>query len=64
MFNKGSDAILILTEWEDYFNIDWEELSQVMRKPAWIFDARSVLKKNEIRNDDLKIWRIGDGSTQ
>ena len=61
---KGSDAILILTEWEDYFNIDWEELSQVMRKPAWIFDARSVLKKNEIRNDDLKIWRIGDGSTQ
>ena len=59
---ENADAILILTEWEEYFEIDWSCLSQKMRKPAWIFDARSVLKDEEIYNHKLNIWRIGDGS--
>ncbi len=32
-----ADAILILTEWEEYTNIDWEIISIKMRRPAWIF---------------------------
>ena len=37
------------------------EISQKMRKPSWIFDARSILDKKEIINNDLLLWRIGDG---
>ena len=56
-----TDAVVILTEWDEYKNIDWERVSQKMRKPSWIFDARSILNKNDIKNSDLSFWRIGDG---
>ena len=58
----NADAIVILTEWEDYFNIDWNYISNKMRKPAWIFDARSVLKPEDISKSEFNSWRIGDGS--
>ena len=58
---EEADAIIILTEWSEYFMIDWEKVSKKMRKPAWIFDARSVLNPEDIKNFDLNLWRIGDG---
>ena len=59
---KNADAVIILTEWEEYFDIDWEEVSSLMRQPAWIFDARSVLKSETFPVNNLNLWRIGDGS--
>ena len=56
-----TDAVVVLTEWDEYKNIDWGKVSQKMRKPSWIFDARSILNKNDIKNSDLNFWRIGDG---
>ncbi len=60
---KNADAILILTGWEDYQKINWEKMSTIMRKPAWIFDARSILDPQQIILNGLNLWRIGDGST-
>ncbi len=59
---KESDAVVILTEWSDYEKLNWEELANLMRKPCWIFDVRSVINKYEIKNNGLKVWRIGDGT--
>ena len=58
----NSDAVIILTEWEDYKNLDWLNYSRLMRKPAWIFDARSVVNPEKIYSLGLKLWRIGDGT--
>jgi len=58
---EKSDAIVVLTEWEEYLKINWKEISTKMRKPAWIFDARSILDPKEIKENDLYLWRIGDG---
>ena len=59
---KDADAIVILTEWGDYFKIDWKKASFMMRKPAWIFDIRSVLSRENFHNSNLNVWRLGDGS--
>ncbi len=56
-----SDAVVILTEWKEYTNINWKYVSSKMRKPAWIFDARSILNPAVIKKEDLNFWRIGDG---
>ena len=56
-----SDAALILTEWLEYSSIDWRKISKVMRKPAWVFDARSIIEPNEVINAGLNFWRVGDG---
>ena len=55
------DAILILTEWEIYKEIKWEKVEKIIRKPCWVFDTRSIINFNEIKNTDLNFWRIGDG---
>ena len=57
----NADAALILTEWKEYTNINWEEAFLRMRKPAWIFDSRSIIEPNKVLNSGLNFWRLGDG---
>ena len=59
---ENADAIVVLTEWDEYSKIDWEDASRKMRRPAWVFDSRSILKKDQLKPYDLNLWRIGDGS--
>ena len=59
---ENSDALVLLTEWEEYTKINWAKVSKIMRKPSWVFDTRSILNKKEIINNKLQLWRIGDGS--
>ncbi len=61
---ENSDAVVILTEWEEYSKINWRIISKKMRKPSWIFDARSILNPKDIVDNELLLWRIGDGSNK
>jgi UDPglucose 6-dehydrogenase len=58
---RGADAVLILTEWEDYRHLDWEAFHGVMRRPAWLFDARAVADPTAARAAGLNVWRVGEG---
>ena len=59
---ENADAVLILTEWEEYTQIDWEKVSKLMRKPSWVFDSRSLLSPKEVKKNNINFWRVGDGS--
>ncbi|MBO8206804.1 nucleotide sugar dehydrogenase [Prochlorococcus marinus XMU1406] len=59
---KNSDAIIILTEWEEYKTLNWKFYTNLMRKPSWIFDSRSIVNPKEMKNLGIKLWRIGDGT--
>ncbi len=61
---EGADAVLILTEWEEFAEICWEKLAPLMRKPAWVFDARAISNVQAIKDAGLNIWRVGDGAEQ
>ena len=58
----GADAVVILTGWEEYQHIDWKNVSKKMRQPSWVFDARSSISAQEIKNNNLHFWQIGNGS--
>ena len=60
---NDSHAVVILTEWEEYANIDWNKVAGEMVNTAWVFDARSIVEPSKVKNAGLKLWRIGDGST-
>ena len=60
----GADAVLILTEWQAYRQLDWASLASLMRQPAWVFDARSVVDPAVIASAGLKLWRVGDGNAE
>ena len=57
--SKGADAIIILTEWQDFKNLDWENIYKVMRKPAWIFDSRIYLDNDKLKNIGFNVWTLG-----
>jgi len=58
----GADAVIVLTEWAEYSQLDWHKISTKLREPAWVFDARSIIPLKQIKNLNINFWRIGDGS--
>ena len=61
---KDADAVLILTDWDQYKQLDFHRLSKLMRKPAWVFDTRAVIDISEVRKTDLNFWKLGYGVSQ
>ena len=43
-----SQAIAIITEWDEFRLLDWEKIYSVMKKPAYIFDGRNILDKKNL----------------
>ena len=58
----NADAAVILTEWDEYKEINWNDVSKNMRSPAWVFDSRSITDPEQIKESGLNLWRIGDGT--
>ena len=56
-----ADAVLILTEWASFAHLNWQELAAQMRKPAWLFDARSIADLSAAQAAGLQVWRVGCG---
>lgn len=57
----GADAVLVLTEWDTFRELEWEKLIIHMRRPAWLFDARSITDLTRARAAGLNVWRVGMG---
>ena len=57
----GADAVLILTEWDQYRQLNWADLAARMRRPAWLFDARAVADPAQVKAAGISHWRVGDG---
>ena len=58
---QNADAVVVLTEWDEYSNINWNEASSKMRQPSWVFDVRSIVDPQDVMNSGINFWRIGDG---
>ena len=59
---KGTDAGIFITEWDEFQNVDWTKIAPQMRKPAWIFDTRSILDMDEVKETGINIWQVGCGA--
>lgn len=40
---KGSHGLCILTEWDEFKNLDYAKIHEGMVKPAFVFDGRNIL---------------------
>ena len=56
---KNVDAIIVVTEWEEYKNLNWRELSDLLRKPSWIFDTRGIIPISLLRELNSYYWQVG-----
>ena len=56
---KKAHAIAILTEWDEFKNYDWQKIYDKMLKPAFVFDGRNILNKNELEKIGFTYLPIG-----
>lgn len=45
---KDAHAIAVLTEWDEFKDYNWQKIYDNMLKPAFVFDGRNLLNKNEL----------------
>ena len=58
----GSYAVIILTEWEEFKQAKWDLLFKKMKRPAWIFDTRSMIDVRMAEEIGFNVWQIGNSS--
>mmetsp|Transcript_19343 Transcript_19343/g.37930 ORF Transcript_19343/g.37930 Transcript_19343/m.37930 type:complete len:467 (+) Transcript_19343:102-1502(+) len=52
-------AVVILTEWKEFKELDFEKLYKSMEKPAFIFDGRNILAHQELRELGFEVFALG-----
>lgn len=57
---KNSHAIAVLTEWDEFINYDWKKIYDGMQKPAFVFDGRNILNKEQLEKTGFVYQGIGD----
>jgi len=55
---KGADALLIVTEWDEFRKIDWSKVSSLMESPL-IVDGRNMFDPQEIGAKGFRYISIG-----
>lgn len=56
---KDAHAVAVLTEWDEFKELDWKRIYKMMMKPAFIFDGRNILDHDELRNIGFEVSCIG-----
>lgn len=56
---KKAHAVAILTEWDEFKNLDWERIFENMLKPAFVFDGRRLMDTNKMQKIGFKYYKIG-----
>jgi len=57
----GVDAVVILTDWNEYRKLDWSTIAGQMNRPGWVFDTRGVVDLQDAAAHGLQTWLIGCG---
>jgi UDPglucose 6-dehydrogenase len=55
---KDCDALVIMTEWNQYRNLDFERVKQLLKKPV-LFDLRNVYKRRVIEEKGFSYFAVG-----
>ena len=59
---KDSHAIIVLTDWSEFKNLEWDLLFKTMQRPAWIFDTRYIFDVKILQKIGFNVWQIGNYS--
>lgn len=56
---KGAHAIAVLTEWQQFAQLDYQAIYDGMAKPAFIFDGRNLLDHQRLYEMGFSVYAIG-----
>jgi UDPglucose 6-dehydrogenase len=56
---RGAHAIALMTEWELFKTLDWEDIYKSMEKPAFLFDGRNLLNHQRLYEIGFNVYPLG-----
>ena len=56
---KSTHAIAILTEWEEFKDLNFDKIYAQMEKPAYLFDGRNLIDSKIVKSAGFRLYRIG-----
>ena len=56
---KDAHAVLILTEWKEFVDYDYEKIYKSMEKPAFIFDGRNTMNHKALYEMGFNVFPLG-----
>jgi UDPglucose 6-dehydrogenase len=56
---KDAHGICILTEWDEFKNLDYQRIYENMQKPAFVFDGRNIVDAEKLREIGFIVYSIG-----
>ena len=56
---KGAHAVVILTAWQSFKELDYRKVYDLMEKPAFLFDGRGLLDLAIMREIGFEVFAIG-----
>lgn len=59
--SEGAHAVLILTEWDEFKELDFQKIYNDMQLPAFLFDGRNLLDLEVLRTIGFEAQGIGKG---
>ncbi|KAG2261259.1 hypothetical protein Bca52824_068338 [Brassica carinata] len=57
---KDAHGICILTEWDEFKNLDYKRIFDNMQKPAFVFDGRNIMDFEKLREIGFIVYSIGE----
>ncbi|WP_029033407.1 nucleotide sugar dehydrogenase [Salinimicrobium terrae] len=57
---EDAHAVAILTEWDEFVNLDWKKIYDKMYKPAFLFDGRRLLNSKTKKEIGFDFYAIGN----
>lgn len=56
---KGAHGVCILTEWDEFKDLDYQRIYDGMQKPAFLFDGRNMVDPVKLREIGYIVYSIG-----
>ena len=59
---RGAHALAVLTEWDEFKDLDFASIHSSMPQPAFIFDGRNILPREKLQQLGFRVFSIGKSS--
>jgi UDPglucose 6-dehydrogenase len=59
---KDAHAVVIITHWDEFKNLDYQKIYNSMQKPAFLFDGRTYLDHEILYKIGFNVFAIGKSS--
>jgi len=57
---RGADALVIITEWNEFRHLDWERIKKLLKQPV-VFDLRNIYEPEKLKAKGFEYHCVGRG---